>query len=495
MIELAASLPTKALDSQHCEYAEHCQTWDELDLLYRGGAAIRGKQASRFLRRRPKEVADVYEHRLERFSYQNILGTALGWYQSALFEEDPAIDIKSPDEFFPAFLADCNRAGKTFVNLWREVALDLMLYRSSWVLADLPKSDEEYDSRESQRLAGALDPYLVRYDPRQVVNWECDRYGNLEWIVIATTSEERGFAQPAVLVDRWYVFDREQWGIYEARRDKDQRQKAEVAILTGAGRHSLADHGIVPVQRVEIPDALWLANRAYLQVIDHLNQDNTFAWALFMANLPVPVITGEYKNDLTVSETAVIQLPEGGDFKFTEPAGTSFEHSARRIQSLVEEIHRQMYIISQARSTTATPAAQSGISKQEDAKPGSKALNGFGDVIRAAMVKNLKMIAAIRGDEPNIGVRGFQFDEEDASGEVSTVQQVQMLQIPSDTLEKECWKNVARAVLQDASPDLIATIEGEIDAAPTQEQRAAEEERKQKELISGRLLSAGKKAA
>lgn len=506
MIELAASLPTKALDTQHCEYTEHCKVWDDLDLLYRGGHAIR-RQAERFLRQRPKEVADVYARRIERFSYQNILGTALGWYQSALFEEDPSITLSSSDAFYGEFLEDCNRAGKSFVNIWREAALDLMLYKSSWILTDLPRVDAEPSSREEQRVNGALDPYLVRYDPRQVINWECDAYGNLEWVVIATENEIRGFGKAPEIVDRWYVFDREKFARYEAVRDKDQKQKAEVAFLVDRGPHALTAAGQVPVQHDEIPDALWLANRAYLQVLDHLNADNAYAWALFMACLPVPVFIGEYKvgddngerpANQTISETAAIQLPEGGDFKFTEPAGTSFQHSADRIRSLTEEIHRQMYIVSQARSTTATPAAQSGISKQEDAKPGSKALNGFGDAIRAGMKLCLERVGMVRGEELEVEVVGFQFDEDDASEDIAQAQRLEASQyFGSDTLKREAIKRVGHSYLRDAGAETLKQFDSEVEALPTIEQVAQEEERKQRDMIAGRLAASakGKRAA
>jgi hypothetical protein len=39
-----------------------------------------------------------------------------------------------------------------------------------------------------------------------------------------------------------------------------------------------------------VKDEYWIANRVYLQLCDHLNQDNSLGWALFMANLAMPAI-------------------------------------------------------------------------------------------------------------------------------------------------------------------------------------------------------------
>ena len=89
-----ASMSVKDLDAQHPDHAANAQTWCDVDLLYRGGGALKAR-AERFLVKRPKELAEVYAARVARFFYQNILGTALGWYESAMFATDPDIHIKT----------------------------------------------------------------------------------------------------------------------------------------------------------------------------------------------------------------------------------------------------------------------------------------------------------------------------------------------------------------------------------------------------------------
>jgi hypothetical protein len=486
---LPGSLPVEQLDAQHPEYACHAIAWDDIDLLYRGGHAIK-EHAGRFLVKRPKELSEVYSAREQRFAYQNILGTALGWYQSAMFTEDPDVIIQRGEKTLPAdeadfygdFQRDCTRSGCSMWDVAGEILLDLMLYRSAYILKDLPPQEGQAVSRADQKANGALDPYLVIYDPRQVINWECDQYGCLAWVVIATTTEQRTFGAKSEVVDRWYYFDREQYGVYEAKR-KDNK-KAEVADLVAEGPHAMSDIGEVPVRRVEVKDALWLADRVYTQVLDHLNQDNSYSWALFMANLPVPVIKGEFNGEVKASETAYIHLAENGAFEWAEPSGTSFEHSANRISSLREEIYRQMYLQAQARSNEATPAAQSGISKEQDMAPSKDVLNAFGDVLRRALASILADVAAIRGDtDLTFEVRGFDFSDTDTDQEVKAAESVDTLGIQSDTLRKETHKRVARCLLRDAQPELLKQVEAEIDAAPTQEEQQAADEQKLRERV------------
>ena len=126
----AAAAYLKALDAKHPEYTANARAWEDLGLLYCGGHALKA-QASRFLVKRPKELSDVYSARLQRFTYQNILGTALGWYQAAMFETDPDIIVKreggdaneEEQAFYSRFLNDCDKGGTSFVDLYRRVFL------------------------------------------------------------------------------------------------------------------------------------------------------------------------------------------------------------------------------------------------------------------------------------------------------------------------------------------------------------------------------------
>lgn len=497
MTTLATTLPTKQLDAKHPYYTANAPAWDDHELLYIGGQALKAK-ADHFLVKRPKELAEVYAARVQRFQYQNILGTAIGWYQAAMFKTDPDIHIKKGEadveevtgEFYARFCSDCDRAGTTYVDFARRMFLSMLLYRSAFVLEDLPKIGDQPATLAEQKALGALDPYLVLYDPRQVINWECDAYGNLLWVVIATTTEQRTFGSDSSVVDRWYYFDRSQYAVYEAKRP-DPAKKAEVATLTGSGPHALAEAGRVPVRWVQLPDGLWLANRVYLQSLAHLNLQNAYHWGLFMACLPVLYVKGQFVNPPSVTETAYLEIEENGAIGYVEPSGTSYKIAAEEIAAVREEMYRQLYLQAQGRSSDATPASQSGYSKEIDMAPSRDVLNGMGDILRASLRTILGDVAAIRGDNDlTFDVRGFGFDDNNESGELATAQLAFDLDIPSDTLEKEVQKRVARVLLKDARPEVVQSVETEIDSAPGRSEREAQAKYEQQQRMAGALSNA-----
>ena len=72
--------------------------------------AVRPKNfGSNLLLKRPKEVADVYQERYRRLTYEDILANCVRWYIAKLFATEAKIDAKTEDARFAAFLQDYDR--------------------------------------------------------------------------------------------------------------------------------------------------------------------------------------------------------------------------------------------------------------------------------------------------------------------------------------------------------------------------------------------------
>lgn len=504
----APKVPVKALEQKHPEHDLQLVMWQNLDILRKGGRILQGN-ADRFLVKRPKEPNDLYLTRLQHFRYQNILSACLGYYGSKLFEEDAQVDIKEngtaieapadgqePDEtwgfYHDTFIKDCDRAGTTFTDFMRTVAEDIIVFNGSYVLIDLPKSETQATTLAEQDIR----PLLRRYDPRNAINWDKDQYGNLEWIVFEISTIEHTFLQGARLVRKWYYFDRTQYMVYEWHESSDPKDSSDpqyATLIDGPSPHSMADYknpetgqlGRVPVLHFEVPYEMWLGNRVYFTLIDHLNLENTFSWGLTLANLPMPVIISEISDyDLKVSEGGFVLLPKGSEFHWSEPNGTSFETSDKRLASLREEAYRMMHLQAQGRSSAATPASQSGYSKEQDMAPANDILNFFGDHIRAAQQLILECVGAIRADEKvTFDVRGYDFTEPETLIDIEEASAVEGLNIPSELFRKERYKDVVRKYAHDWNPDTVAAICEEIDKAPTQEELDAKAQESELNLI------------
>lgn len=510
----SATMPVKQLDAKHADYVLYNSGWNDIDIICQSGILLR-KKAENYLSKQPKELAEVYAQRIRNFTHQDVLGTALGWYVAAMFRDDPDVHLMDatgsdiecdPDDFYVRFQTNCDRAGTTYVNFFRRLFPKLLKFRSVYVLIDLPKPGDDVPAPATladQKSSGALDPYLVLYDPQQAINWECDAYGNLLWIVFALTTEKREFGKGRTIIDRWYYFDRTQYAVYEAARVEPSNgqqisitnpdavyvdaEKSKIANLIDSGPHALADAGRVPVECIQVPEDMWLGNRVLLNAMTHLNLQNALMWGLKMGCIPQLYVKGEFTTPPTISEVGYLAIAENGDIGYVEPSGTTYKIAADQIDNLREEMYRQLYLQAQGRSSSATASASSGYSKEMDMAPSSDVLNGLGDILRSAMRDVLLDVATVRSEDVRFDVRGLSFDEDDEAGELATAQLAEDLDIPSDTLAKEIQKRVARVLLKDARPELIQKVEAEIEAAPTKSEIAAQQQDQLQQRMSGAL--------
>lgn len=495
-----SAVPLAALNATREAWSMRNSMWDDLETLTKTGAEIKAL-AGRFLRKRQKEPGDLYGARLEAFTYQNIFGSIVGWYVSKLFEKPTKIEFRNgaaavvENDGLVTYVAKCDRVN-SFSSQIGAIARGLLKFGEMWVLTDLPASKpEQFASLADQRAAGALQPFNVVYDPRSVMDCSYDDAGNLAWVRIKTivSRSDDAISKPKRYA-RWAIYDCTEYAIYESEIvDKPtSSQDKQVANLVATGRHALADAGRVPVRRIAISDELYIGGRVYLPTLAHINTENGFSWALHMGNLAVPVVKGGWKEPIgAVSESNLIQLDEAGDFGWSEPKGTTFEHSAKRLDSLREEIYRQAYCQAQGRSSQATASVQSGYSKELDMAPADDVLTSYGLTLRESGEAILQDVLDAMAIADTHGViSGLDFSADDAESDVALAGEVLALNIDSPTLEKEMEKRAARAAVGDVSPETLAKIEGEIMASPIRIDRARAKQTEWDQAIGARFAAA-----
>lgn len=508
---LPPDVRVKVIDQKSAEWAKYHYAWDLMHWLYIGGTEIESV-AEQFLKRRAKELSDVYQSRIEQFRYQDHVGAATDYYKAALFEEPPRIQPtanveagEKPEEqldgeakeFYKQFFSDCDRGGTPFMEHARDFFKDLVVYGRAVCLVDLPRGDgQQFATLAEEKAAGVTNPYIVKYDPRQITNYSFDADGQLNWIIFSTrlTENPDPFAAPLTF-DYWYFFDRQQYAVYRREVKADENGTVPddaVATRTSTGPHALAALNRVPVIYCQVPEGLWLMNRAFSPAKDHLNTDNVLGFALYMAALAMPVVQmdGEFK--LTLSEAGFIKMPYLSKYSWAEPEGKAFLHLASRLQDLLEQIYRAFYLISQARSNSATPAAASGVSKQQDMLPSKKLLNLFGDVMRQAIQKMYNMVSLARQDDLEWDVSGLSFPETPPNDTLDTIATAKALNIPSDTMERQLNKMAVDVVLPDVNSDIKQQMYTEIDTAPTlEEQQQAQLEQQAQTIVGTKLAKQG----
>ncbi len=461
-----SSLPIQILDREHPDYTVRKTMWRRYADLYTGGEVMR-VNAQAYLPKRQKEPAEVYYERLARVFYENYIGSIIDWYAATLLRTEPVLSFTNSgqeESFYNLFLDDCDLSGTDFVEFFRRAFIQALIYQQSFVLVDFPRveSPAAFQSRAEEDAAGKSRAYLVNYTPLDIPNYKFDGHGNLEWAVIRVKERFQPSFESPEEVERttWTYFDRTEFRKYQLDG------KGKDATLIESGPHALSAAGKVPIVPVTVSDGLWLANKAALLQLEHFNKSNALAWSLHMGLFAMPVIYSERDWHQVVGESYYIQLGPQDRFGWTEPEGKVYQVAQDNLDRLKDEIYRVCYLMVQAGGNSAANTTQSAASKQRDYSITHEVLRAYGDMLKDAMKKTLRMVAAGRFDEMSVDVKGLdQFDIADLSGELQDAQALLQIVDNSPTFRKELQKRLALKVLDDSEPAMKNQIVREIEQA------------------------------
>jgi hypothetical protein len=453
----------QTINREHPEYTARKATWRRYRDLYAGGDQLRDN-GSEYLVRRQKEPGVIYQERLVRLFYQNYIGSIIDWYAATLMHREPVVTLDQSGVqaggFYNAFLADCDLKGSRLSQFFRERFIEMLVCGSSHVVVDFPRVAGHALTRAEEDASGQSRAFLVNYGPDEIINWNRDDHGGLDWIVIRSSClKQSKVTDPKWEKEtRWIYYDRENFQIY---RKAGESSPVE---LVDAGRHCLAPFGRVPVFEMKVTEGLWLMNKAALLQLEHFNKSNALSWALTMGLFAMPVVYSDKDFQPVVGESYYVQLGKEDRFGWTEPEGKVYQIAADNLVALKDEIYRVCYLMNQAGSASGTGAHQSGLSKQLDFSTTEEVLRAYGAVVKEIMTLVLQAVAAARQDEISIGVTGLDdFDIDEFGTELDDAKKLLQLGIGSPTLAKQVFKRLALKYLSDARPEIKNQVAEEIE--------------------------------
>ena len=452
------------INREHPEYVARKAMWKQYKDLYAGGEQLR-LNACDYLVRRQKEPAPVYEERLRRVFYENYVGSIVDWYAATLMRREPILLFEGSDggakRFYNLLSDDCDLKGTNLHEFFRQRFVQVMVFGSSFVVVDFPKTGDVAQTRAEEDASGRSRAYLTDYAADEVINWNYDEAGRLDWVVIRTSCLQQSEVSDAKWEKetRWIYYDRENYQIF---RKTGESQAVEVV---DRGRHGLAAQHRVPVFEMKVSEGLWLMNKAALLQSEHFNKSNALSWALTMGLFASPVIYSDKEWNQVMGESYFIQLGKEDRFGWTEPEGKVYQIAADNLVRLKDEIYRVCYLMNQAGSSSGGDLRMSGLSKQRDFGVTQEVLRAYGDMVKDAMKQVLRAIAEARQDEVSIDVSGMdEFDIGDFSNELDDAKKLLDLGIASETLKKQVFKKLAFKYLCDARQEIKNRVAEEIDA-------------------------------
>ena len=165
----------EVLRKRHPLYLRRIRDWDFFLSSYEGGAAY---LAASNIFRYVKEPESAYLERLRRAAYYNYCAPIVDLYNAHLFRQGP---VRITDETaLVEFFENVDGFGTSMDAFMKEAECLAQVFGKMHVVVDQPAARREPQSAaEAERLG--LRPYLVKLDPRDLVNWQLDEAGELVW--------------------------------------------------------------------------------------------------------------------------------------------------------------------------------------------------------------------------------------------------------------------------------------------------------------------------
>jgi hypothetical protein len=453
------------INREHPEYAARKAMWKQYKDLYAGGEQLR-TNASDYLMRRIQEPGQVYQERLSRVFYENYIGSIIDWYAATLLRREPSLVFETADaavkEFYNTLSEDCDLKGTSLSEFLRQRFVETLVCGSSYLAVDFPRGNAPARTRAEEDASGQSRAYLVDYSADEVINWNYDQAGGMEWAVVRTSCLQQSQLSDArwERETRWIYYDRENFQVYRRKGEASQIE------LIDDGKHALAALHRVPLFRLKVTEGLWLMNKAALLQLEHFNKSNALAWALTMGLFAMPVVYSDKQWQQVVGETYYIQLGQGDRFGWTEPDGKVYQIAADNLVRLKDEIYRVCYMMAQAGEPNSGGARQSGLSKQRDFSVTQEVLRAYGDALKDTTRQVLTAIAAARQDDVQIDVSGLdEFDIGDFGNELDDAKKLLDMGIGSETLKRQVFKKLALKYLSDARQEIKNRVAEEIEQA------------------------------
>lgn len=428
----------------------------------------------RFLRQLEGEPNAVYASVWDRAYYVNYLGGILDYYRHYLFSQPPNIcpgDEEEPPDWWAQFSVNANGSGKSFVEFVRDAFLDVEIERyAGWLIG--------CNTGVAEPEEGSQDVALTHYRADEILDWQKDACGNLEWVMLEKVTNRREFPEERKEYREYTYIDRSEWQTWQVVTDNDGAKQVK-SIASGV--HGLDE---VPFVMFEIPHGLWITDKLYSWQIDIFNKMVRLGNAQLMGCIIQPFIKSSDPNAssrifgegilLTLKSKDAIS-GEDEDMGWKSPDVSPLQFIADQLDKERDEGYRIVHNMAMAVDATASRMAQSGVSKQEDRKAAEIILCGLGSYVRPVMIRTVNLLSKIYGDNLTWICDGYDnFQVSSLEDELQTASLVSAFGFWSKTAEAELHKKIETGRINDhLDESVVEKIRKEIDDRREQEEELA----------------------
>lgn len=400
---------------------------EDLEAIYKGGKHLE-KRLERFLPQRPREPNERYRVRKNEYHIRNYTAAIIDYFAAMLFTSKPSAVAKDekgevvlqPDDFYSRFREDCDRLGGDIDAFFKGRLTEGMVQRRAWFSLEQPDAGSEEPgarrlppaSRADFEREGIGSCWLRALDHDYVLDWELDDTGALAWVLVKSKSRKRSslIGSRSEVTEIWEHYQVDRVDTYAITYDEKNKPTSATDVpRIGTRYHTF---GRVPVVCMELPEALWVANRLKTAQLAHFRAINAQSWSLAATCYAMPVAKVKDPDSAAMSNMAhgagyAIYLYPDESWEWEAPPTDHFAALDTEIKSLKDEIFRIAHQMALGVENNAAAVGRSGQSKQQDHQSTRVVLTAYGRVVKEAIELVYDMVSAARGDSITWSIGGL----------------------------------------------------------------------------------------
>lgn len=449
----------------------------ELRALYEGGEKLEALYPT-LLPQRDRERPQRHAVRLKEAQHRNYVGPILDYFASMLFVSrtvskattgEKKTPVESPGDFWSKFREDCDRGGTDLDSFFKLTLTDAMVSGVGWLRLHQPNDGQPKPVDAAEFEARKLGECWIEHaEADSVLDWDTGDDGRLEWAVTHKLSaKRRGLdGDRKLITETWEYLTPTEIATYAITYKSDEEPKPEDAVpLVGTVPH---DFGRVPLVCLDLPPALWAANRLRSPQLAHFRKTNALAWSLSTSCYAMrQYFVGDPKDfrEHINGPGYEVVLHKDDKAEWDAPPAEHFTALSDEIKAEKDELFRIANQMALGVENNAAAVGRSAESKASDAEATRVVLVAFSRIVRETIEYTLDLISRARGEDFTWSVEGL--DDFAALNAAAFVENLKMLNdagrvIPSRTFQIAVNERTAELFLPHVDEQTKATIRKEI---------------------------------
>lgn len=478
------NIKLKDLDFKHPTYLKYKNTWKQINELYEGGSLLENN-IQHYLPKRPGEPQDLYNIRISKLDYNNILSKSINTLVNKL--STGSIEVSNGNsKFWLDFRSNLDLKGLNDDEFINNVFREVLLYGRTFVHIDKTTSDITPRNLKEEKELG-LRPYLTTYNAEEVLDWEFGKTG-LKFVKVRQEFLYRPnlFSTPMTKV-RWSYITDTLTAVYEVIVSKDSNGNV-TEVINPDGSTSAYDnesevyptsiiehgYGVCPVKALILNPELWVTGLVIHKLKQSLALENYIADALSIGthlqrtykpytdpNVSKGAFMEDSATDLKLGNASVIKVDK---YEIVEMEGTATTVAMQRLKDIQQELSNILTMKNLTNNNYNYEA--SSVSKEKDFILQEQALINYGKLLREFYQEILLVVARIQNISDDVLVSGFVDYNNDSIQEMMILGQslITVKDLVPPIAKRSFALKFSKLIMNTNNPQTLAQLQSEIAA-------------------------------